>query len=83
MSSRRVANSRRLVDADVPVVSRSKCNGTGDDSVYMLLALVVEKILGEVKNFETFMMKCMDWRVVLLLCHSKRKSKCTKFKLQL
>lgn len=33
MSSRRDANSRRPVDADVPVVSRSRLFNTGDDGV--------------------------------------------------
>lgn len=36
MSSQRDANSRRPVDADVPVVSRSRFDNTGDHGVMVL-----------------------------------------------
>jgi ribosomal protein L18E len=66
-SSRRVASSRRLVDAELLVDSRSKCDDTGDKGVKYCWPWWWTKYLGEEKLSRIFMMKCMDWRVVLLL----------------
>jgi ribosomal protein L18E len=81
MSSRRVASSRKLVDADVPEVSRSRCdNGDGAEGFPLSISQYSRYLSKDAVLCVKILMICMKWHEVKRLAEPKmEQNKCTDF----